>query len=576
MVQDKPKVSTSKNTSSPSDFCAPSKPVTPKLVSAKTVLEKLQFQDGGFYVGTQNLARRVEYFQGGHEGLDSIKLVHHLFTPLKSTEGSEDQVAVDPEDDDTLTNTTADLTSDFEMTNWPVAECCKSQLADLVQTHTINPLPAYSLDRKLMPPAQYKSKLCGAVIEVHFAFFIITSEGLSITSSMLPLKQHKLGASPASDMPFNGKKWTHKEIDKYMTLVGQGCCRQSSAFIYHKPPYQQYSQHISSDLGKLNSLPKIEVYLILVAPCAVDRDRHSLPIYIILPAIGPLLIVLLNINRPLLAVLLNINNTLTGNSVVVPEVLRVLWDINVNVCSFPCPAINMGCKQTKLSTICHVKESVVQSMGDLRTLHSNLMRLQVDHIIYEREQLQSHTAANPTACQLLAEAALEAGTTNTDAHYFGDFDMDSNQDNMEEQDEHEEEEGDKGESEGNPVGGCEGSAVGTVWAQVIYWQMQDLVAAYLCWKLHEASDIPPVDPGSLSMSSISIPQAAEEPANVLLINVGLTGCSPIQPTIAISLKCLELYHQICRWKPSFSVQAMVKVPCALHNTHNFFWYLNLL
>ncbi|KAG1791119.1 uncharacterized protein HD556DRAFT_1445641 [Suillus plorans] len=67
------------------------------------------------------------------------------------------------------------------------------------------------------------------------------------------------------------------------------------------------------------------------------------------------------------------------------------------------------------------------------------------------------------------------------------------------------------------------------------------------------------------MSSISIPQAAEEPANVSLINVGLIGCSPIQPTIAISLKCLELYHQIRRWKPSFSVQAMVKVLCALHN-----------
>jgi hypothetical protein len=78
------------------------------------------------------------------------------------------------------------------------------------------------------------------------------------------------------------------------------------------------------------------------------------------------------------------------------------------------------------------------------------------------------------------------------------------------------------------------------------------------------------------ISSTSIPQAAEEPANVSLINVGLIGCSPIQPTIAISLKCLELYHQVRRRKPSFSIQAMVKVLCALHNACNFVLCLNLL
>ncbi|KAG1852223.1 hypothetical protein F4604DRAFT_1933797 [Suillus subluteus] len=104
---------------------------------------------------------------------------------------------------------------------------------------------------------------------------------------------------------------------------------------------------------------------------------------------------------------------------------------------------------------------------------------------------------------------------------------------------------------------------------VVIGQMQDLVSAYLQWKLHEALGIPPVNLGSFefqvntidvfaSMSSIPVPQAAEELANISLINVGLIGCSPIQPTIAISLKCLKLYHQIRRRKPSFSVQAMVK------------------
>ncbi|KAH7903111.1 hypothetical protein BJ138DRAFT_1197236, partial [Hygrophoropsis aurantiaca] len=50
-----------------------------------------------------------------------------------------------------------------------------------------------------------------------------------------------------------------------------------------------------------------------------------------------------------------------------------------------------------------------------------------------------------------------------------------------------------------------------------------------------------------------------------LIRVGFLGASPIQPTLAIHLNCLELYHQIRRRQSSFSVQAMVKVLCAMHN-----------
>ncbi|KAJ2991444.1 hypothetical protein NUW54_g8190 [Trametes sanguinea] len=40
---------------------------------------------------------------------------------------------------------------------------------------------------------------------------------------------------------------------------------------------------------------------------------------------------------------------------------------------------------------------------------------------------------------------------------------------------------------------------------------------------------------------------------------------PLQPTVAISLHTLEFYHQLRRRQSSFSVQAMVKVLCALHN-----------
>ncbi|KAG2121555.1 hypothetical protein BD769DRAFT_1629407 [Suillus cothurnatus] len=61
--------------------------------------------------------------------------------------------------------------------------------------------------------------------------------------------------------------------------------------------------------------------------------------------------------------------------------------------------------------------------------------------------------------------------------------------------------------------------------------------------------------------------AHEELANISLLKLGFLGCSPLQPTVAVSLHCLELYHQIRRRNPSFSIQAMVKVLCALHNTY---------
>ncbi|KAG2075506.1 hypothetical protein BDR04DRAFT_1005736, partial [Suillus decipiens] len=107
-------------------------------------------------------------------------------------------------------------------------------------------------------------------------------------------------------------------------------------------------------------------------------------------------------------------------------------------------------------------------------------------------------------------------------------------------------------------------------------QMPALIASYLRWKHCEAMPAPNVEARTFvfhvstvdilaSMSLMSVQQAADELANVSLINIGLLGCSPIQPKITVSLQCLKLYHQIHRHKPSFSVQAMVKVLCALHN-----------
>ncbi|KAG1781231.1 hypothetical protein EV702DRAFT_1276016 [Suillus placidus] len=158
-------------------------------------------------------------------GVESIKLIHHLFT-LKQTKSADDELAADIADDATSSDTTTSLGSEFDILNWPVADRCKAELTNLAETHIINPLPAYRIDRKLIPPAQYETKLCGAVVEVHFTFFhhhirkskchifnavlckmIMLRPPTNMSSS--PLKRRKLGAGHSSDMPFKGKKCVH-------------------------------------------------------------------------------------------------------------------------------------------------------------------------------------------------------------------------------------------------------------------------------------------------------------------------------------------------------------------------------
>ncbi|KAG2153956.1 hypothetical protein DEU56DRAFT_726160 [Suillus clintonianus] len=54
--------------------------------------------------------------------------------------------------------------------------------------------------------------------------------------------------------------------------------------------------------------------------------------------------------------------------------------------------------------------------------------------------------------------------------------------------------------------------------------------------------------------------------NETLIYHGYIGCSPIYPTVAISLRTLAAYRQIHRTCPRFSVQAQVKSLCFLHDS----------
>ena len=62
-----------------------------------------------------------------------------------------------------------------------------------------------------------------------------------------------------------------------------------------------------------------------------------------------------------------------------------------------------------------------------------------------------------------------------------------------------------------------------------------------------------------------IGQNTDEEANVVLVCHGLLGASPTQPAFAFTLEILKFYHQLHNCQRSLSIQAFIKVLCAIHN-----------
>ncbi|KAG1774963.1 hypothetical protein EV702DRAFT_1199802 [Suillus placidus] len=85
-------------------------------------------------------------------------------------------------------------------------------------------------------------------------------------------------------------------------------------------------------------------------------------------------------------------------------------------------------------------------------------------------------------------------------------------------------------------------------------QMEQLADTYLEWKHGpQVSALMEEDGHEFHVSVIGtfernncvlIHQRIEEPANVALLRHGLLGCSPVEPTVAIELCTLELYHRL--------------------------------
>ncbi|KAG2155230.1 uncharacterized protein EDB93DRAFT_1239162 [Suillus bovinus] len=61
------------------------------------------------------------------------------------------------------------------------------------------------------------------------------------------------------------------------------------------------------------------------------------------------------------------------------------------------------------------------------------------------------------------------------------------------------------------------------------------------------------------------PHPSHKYPNETLIHHGYLGCSPLFPTVAISIRTLAVYWQVHRTCPRFSIQAQCKALCHLHN-----------
>ncbi|KAJ3817842.1 hypothetical protein F5880DRAFT_1626200 [Lentinula raphanica] len=100
--------------------------------------------------------------------------------------------------------------------------------------------------------------------------------------------------------------------------------------------------------------------------------------------------------------------------------------------------------------------------------------------------------------------------------------------------------------------------------------MEELTDSYIAWKYKSYTPSPPhpeyefsidvVDIYTLNRSAI-ISRDAETSASKALLQAGYLGTSPEQPSLAVSLRTLELFYTLRLFKPNFSVEAFAKAIC---------------
>ncbi|KAG2087520.1 uncharacterized protein F5147DRAFT_748517 [Suillus discolor] len=76
-----------------------------------------------------------------------------------------------------------------------------------------------------------------------------------------------------------------------------------------------------------------------------------------------------------------------------------------------------------------------------------------------------------------------------------------------------------------------------------------------------------LQPSQKCEAGVLIHQHPEEPANVALLRLGLLGCSPVEPSVAIEVHTLELYHRLRRRHAQLSIQAFTRALCDIHKVN---------
>jgi hypothetical protein len=80
---------------------------------------------------------------------------------------------------------------------------------------------------------------------------------------------------------------------------------------------------------------------------------------------------------------------------------------------------------------------------------------------------------------------------------------------------------------------------------------------------------------SLQISALIRRSEDSKSPAVALVDCGYLGTTPTSPTLAISLRTLELYRRIRLCKPSFGIEAFAKVICDLYMVYFLRLFLSL-
>ena len=117
-------------------------------------------------------------------------------------------------------------------------------------------------------------------------------------------------------------------------------------------------------------------------------------------------------------------------------------------------------------------------------------------------------------------------------------------------------------------------------------RFEEMLEAYLRWKYQssqpadetggETIEIRVIDIYSLQqMATITVLPTSRSVAESLTTN-GYIGNGPERPSLAVSIRTLELFRRIRLRKASFSIEAFAKVVCDLYNVRFIFYSVNFV